>query len=194
MSSRKKKANQTINNQPTNRQPSTQITAVDTNASNYRSNDMPNPGPHLVWRAVYTFVAWAILAISVPKGQAFFGTLILFAFPLLTDYWKFTPDTLARKRICLTGKWVSGLWCGIGILGLFNMLTVTDEIVNNKPTGALLIEVSANVSVTFIKNLHIPFDWAWGVFALSWILTIVDIAFFQSEKEKFVWREKGIPA
>lgn len=157
--------------------------SIEEEASQFstKPNDRPTKVAQLGWRCVYVIVAWVILGYSPSPGKGYFTALCLFAFPLLLDYLKFTPDTRFRKWVRSIGIFLSGFWIFLGVLGAFDVLNVT--VVNKE----LIVEVTDKFLVA--QGTSVPLSVIWGIISFSVVLTIVDWVAWESDLEQALKRK-----
>lgn len=131
-------------------------------------------------RCVYTVIAWFILGLGIEPTQNFFVAVTLFAFPLLMDYLKFTPDSSLRKWIRRIGIALSTCWFVVGCLGMAGTLVVKSikgELVlamSNKHVIASQLSESGELFTIFF---------IWLIIGINPFLTIIDIIVFESPDE-----------
>lgn len=128
--------------------------------------DRPNMVASLGARAFYVWVVWFILGKDVSEGHNFFVTLSVFAFPLFMDYVKFTPVYPARKIMKVFGVVFSALWLFVGIVGVFQAISVY-----KRSSGDLVI----GAHTSFVNHSFVmPVETFWIVLAISPIIALID--------------------
>lgn len=150
---------------------------IQINRSDFYANDDPTRFNSPALRVLINLLSAGILGINFSQiNDGYFVTMIIFALPILLDYFRFRPADKIRRWIYHVGKGIVifvSLICLFGIVGVF-------EIVSLSGTPNIMVREGYVIA----SGLHVPAYLLWLLMALNVLLSAIDTFFVYTKAEQ----------
>ncbi|MPM57142.1 hypothetical protein SDC9_103963 [bioreactor metagenome] len=146
------------------------------NFTDFYVNDEPTRFNSPAVRVLINVLSAGILGINFSQiTNGYFVTMLIFAIPILLDYFRFRPTVKLRRLIYNVGKAlviIVTLICLFGIVGVF-----TIESLDNTP------HIMVRTDYVIASGFHFPAYVLWVLMTFNVLLSVIDTFFVRTKAE-----------